>query len=102
MIRFAGTVSCPKSVIIVAATANALEELKLGHLYVTSMNDSTHMRGSAHYRDEAVDFRTRELAHADVERWAVVCRRRLGDAYQVIIEVDHLHIEYDPSAQHIT
>ncbi len=95
MIKFTGNVQCPKSVIIVAAAANAKEELKFGGIVVTSMNDSVHMRGSAHYRDEAVDFRTHDLAHADVERWADVCRRRLGSSYQVIVEVDHLHIELE-------
>ncbi len=96
MIKFTGNVSCPKSVIIVAAVANAKEEMKLGDLVVTSMNDSVHMRGSLHYSDQAVDFRTHDLSHDVVREWAKVASRRLGPAYQLIIEKDHLHVEFDP------
>ena len=76
MIRFKTSVVCPKSAIIIAAVANAREELGLGQTYVTSMNDSVHMRGSRHYQDEAVDFRTRDLTAEQVQTWAKAVRRR--------------------------
>lgn len=95
-ITLKNSVRCPKSAIIIAAAHNARELLGLsGPTYVTSMNDSVHMRGSKHYTDNAVDFRTRDLTAADVQRWAAYIRTRLGKGYDVLIEKDHLHIEYD-------
>lgn len=63
--------------------------------FVTSMNDSLHMDKSKHYTDEAADFRTRDLTQTQVQEWAVLCRTRLGKGYQVIVEKDHLHVEWD-------
>ena len=97
MIKFKTSVQCPKSAIIVAAVANAREELQLGSTYVTSMNDSMHMRGSRHYQDEAVDFRTRDLTTEQINAWAKAVRRRLGKGYQAVIESDLLHVEFDPA-----
>jgi hypothetical protein len=97
VIKFQGNVHCPKSVIIVAACANARDQLGLGQTTVTSMNDSVHMRESKHYRDEAVDFRTHDLSHDNVVEWAKTCSTRLGPGYQVIMEIDHLHVEWDPT-----
>jgi hypothetical protein len=97
MIKFKSAVKCPKVVILVAAAANAHRELDLpGDMWVTSLNDSVHMRGSKHYEDEAADLRTRDLTQAQVTAWAKVIKRRLGRDYQVIDEGDHLHLEFDP------
>lgn len=97
LLRFKHSVQCPKSAIIIAAAHNARLILGLqGPTYVTSMNDSMHMRGSKHYTDEAVDLRTRDLSEVDITHWASAIRARLGRGYQVVIESDHLHIEFDP------
>lgn len=97
MLKFKASVRCPRSVIICAATFNAWLECGFaGECWVTSLNDSGHMQGSKHYTDEAADFRTRGLKTSDIERWAKVCKRRLGRSYDVVVESDHLHIEYDP------
>ena len=97
MIKFANSVRCPKSAIIVAAAANARETLSFGDTYVSSMNDRSHMPTSKHYTDEAADFRTRDLEPVQVAAWAAMCRVRLGAGYQVIVEKDHLHIEWQSS-----
>lgn len=97
LLKFKKSVICPKSVIIVAAAHNARVSLGLpGDTYVTSMNDSTHMAGSKHYTDEAADLRIQGLDAATVKRWASAIRARLGSDYQVIIEKDHIHVEFDP------
>ena len=94
VLKFAPTVLCPRSVIIVAAVHNARVRCGFeGDTLVTSMNDSLHMQGSKHYTDEAADFRTRDLTQTQVNEWAVMCRTRLGKGYQVIIEKNHLHVE---------
>jgi hypothetical protein len=98
MLRFKGTVRCPKVCIIIAAAHNARMALGIpGDTYVTSVNDSKHMAGSKHYSDEAADLRTRDLSTVDVQRWAAAIRKRLGPDYDVVIESDHLHVEHYPT-----
>jgi hypothetical protein len=98
MTRFTNNCRCPRSVIIVTAVSNAWQQCGFpGTCWVTSLNDSVHMKGSKHYNDDAADFRTRTLTKPDIEKWADVCRDRLGKGYQVIVESDHLHVEFDPS-----
>lgn len=97
MIRFKGGVVVTKVTIIVAAVYNAWVEVSApGDMWVTSGNDSVHMPDSKHYHDEALDFRTRGLSKAKIAAWAEVARRRLGRNYDVVIESNHLHVEYDP------
>lgn len=69
--------------------------------WVTSGNDGRHMNGSFHYRDRAVDFRTGHhwqnplLTQAEAEEVAAAMRQRLGQDYDVVLESDHLHVEFD-------
>jgi hypothetical protein len=69
---------------------------------ITSGNDSKHMKGSLHYQNRAIDIRTRQEAPtykrvSKNERTACVeALRRVHPDWDVIDEVDHLHIEYDP------
>lgn len=79
-------------------------------LWITAANGPGHKVGSKHYTDEAFDFRTRNIAGtaADIPRaaqqWAARIRLALGrlgssgghPLYDVVVEVDHIHIEYDP------
>lgn len=65
-------------------------------LVVTSLTDGTHKEGSLHYKGLAADLRTRHLKVNDV---AVVVRGvkdALGKGWDVVLEGDHIHIEYDP------
>jgi Hedgehog amino-terminal signalling domain len=63
---------------------------------ITSGNDGEHMDGSLHYEGFAVDLRTRDLL--PVNKGIVVERlkTRLGSEFDVVMEADHLHLEYDP------
>lgn len=65
-------------------------------MVITSACDGTHIVGSRHFTGEAIDLRTRDL-EVDV---ALQLRRELkallGVAFDVVLEVDHIHIEYDP------
>ena len=61
---------------------------------VTSILDGLHMRNSLHYTGAAVDFQI-DLT-ADHEPWVAELRERLGLAYDVIDEGDHIHVEYQP------
>ncbi len=61
---------------------------------LTSATDGNHMPGSFHHTGDAIDIRL--PANAAPDMIAGVIRDRLPDEYQVIVEDDHIHIEYDP------
>lgn len=82
---------------------------------ITSICDGKHGRGSLHPRDRAEDVRilgertggirvhpnlaalempAQQKLAANV--WARQLRRNLGSDFDVIVEADHIHIEYDP------
>lgn len=67
-------------------------------VWVTSANDSGHMRGSKHYTNEAFDIRTRNVngGHAECVAWRDSMKEGLGADYDVILEKDHIHVEFDP------
>lgn len=82
-----------------------------GFVWVTSANDGKHMVGSRHGSDDAFDLRVKNItAQSSTERNAKArawCQRikqglaeRVGEArakaYDVVFELDHIHLEYDP------
>lgn len=102
LLKFKNTVIVPKVVIIAGAAINAANVVGLkADMLVTSGNDSVHARGSKHYADEALDFRTKHLSEGQKHAWRMELKRRLGRDYDVILEDEngtneHLHVEYDP------
>ena len=73
-------------------------DLSDDHVWITSGNDSTHMKGSKHYTNEAFDVRTLNLIDGRdaAKLWTTRIREALGLKYQVVLEKDHIHVEYDP------
>jgi len=65
-------------------------------LTVTSGYEGSHDAASLHYKGLAEDYRTRDLRPGDVERIASEIRAMLGTDYDVIVETNHLHVEFDP------
>jgi uncharacterized protein YcbK (DUF882 family) len=51
---------------------------------------------SKHVLGAALDFRIRDFVPADVNKFAAEVRNDLGDGFDVVLESDHLHVEYDP------
>lgn len=102
LLKFVSGVVVPKTVIIASAFINAANQLGLqGDMFVTSGNDRVHMRGSKHYTDEALDFRSKHLSTANKHALLAAVKKRLGRDYQAILEFEggvneHFHIEYDP------
>ena len=102
LIKIKGSVVVPKTVIIACAVVNAANVLGFTEdMLVTSGNDSTHMQGSKHYTDEALDFRTKHLTPQQKHALTTLVKVRLGLDYDVIQEFEglgneHLHIEWDP------
>lgn len=86
-----------------AAEAAYVEILGPGaEVVVTSGNDSAHGSASLHYADRAVDLRTGThfipplMTREQAEAIVAALRRRLGRDYDVVLEADHIHVEYDP------
>ena len=74
--------------------------LALGHsndgkVVITSGSDSHHSSKSKHYRGDALDFRTRNL-EGNLEALREEISTALGRDFDVLLERDHLHVEYDP------
>ena len=88
----------PELLVIVAALANVAQDTHdVAQIVITSGTDGKHMEGSKHDTGEAIDVRTRNFPSTQaIYTFAVKMRRRLGANYQVIIERDHIHVEYDP------
>jgi hypothetical protein len=68
------------------------------NLMVTSVTDGKHMDGSLHYKGLAADFRTTAdgLAPETVRLITGKLKAALGPQFDVVVEVDHLHVEFDP------
>jgi len=102
LLKFQPSVVVPKVCIIAAAVVNAANVLKLPvDMLVTSGNDKVHARGSKHYTDEALDFRTHHITLGEKLALLAEVKKRLGRNYDAILEDrggpnEHLHVEFDP------
>lgn len=85
----------PKNLIIAAAIANVGWDLPFD-LVITSGTDGKHMKGSKHYTGEALDVRTSNIPKGEVGLVLNRLQTRLGSDYQVLLEADHIHVEFDP------
>lgn len=66
-------------------------------LVLTSVNDGKHSHASLHYSGSAMDIRTRDLPEEDsVQKVAEEIRQALSNEYDVVVELNHIHIEYQP------
>ena len=65
---------------------------------VTSVTDGQHkVVNSLHYTGNAMDFRTTELSMSyDWDSVRAKVKQCLGKDFDVILEKDHLHVEYQP------
>ena len=79
--------------VIVANEAYAKYETEC---VITEGVGGKHGRGSRHYVGYAIDLRTRNLHESWREIVADDIRERLGEQYDVILESDHIHVEFDP------
>jgi hypothetical protein len=65
---------------------------------VTACTDGRHGNGSLHYVGAAVDLRLPSRILGDAADLAMVqdLRAALGTEWDVVLETDHLHCEFDP------
>ena len=67
---------------------------------ITSGTDGRHMEGSLHYCGNAFDFRTRHVQPDDRMALATTLSAALGEEFDVVLESDHIHVEFDPKDPH--
>jgi len=60
---------------------------------ITSGNDGKHMKNSLHYKNKAIDIRTKDMKYPIGTTLRI--RKILGKNYTVLLEADHIHIEYE-------
>ena len=61
-------------------------------LVITSTYEGAHSDGSLHYANLAIDIRRKKGQEYSYNEIKIA----LGDDYDVVLEADHIHIEYDP------
>lgn len=66
---------------------------------LTAGVDGSHSNGSLHYVGCAVDFRTRHIEIDKLPALRAELGRRLGAEYDVVLEKDHIHVEFQPKKQ---
>jgi hypothetical protein len=68
-------------------------------IIITSINDSTHGSTSRHYRDEAIDIRSKNFPSREEKRWfREALQVALGSKFRVLLEVEgtpneHFHCQ---------
>ncbi len=96
----------PRSLVILAAAVNVANEMNLPELWVTSGNDSVHMKNSMHYQDRALDFRSKNMPTLEAKKQFLEnVLDRLGPDYEGLLEGlgtnnEHFHFEHDPKDRH--
>ena len=62
---------------------------------ITCHKKGIHSPGSKHYCGKALDLRTRDFKKKDLEKVVKEIRTLLGISFTVILEKDHIHVQYD-------
>lgn len=63
---------------------------------ITSANDASHSTTSLHYAGAALDFRINNITKAQAQKIVGKANDALKQDYDVILEGNHIHAEYQP------
>jgi len=105
MIKLNSTVNLfnlqPSTVLAIFICEDIMSSFTPDHFVLTSVNDSVHMPKSKHYEGNAFDLR--RPVHffnyeGSIENMVGRFKLALGAHYDVVLEDDHIHVEYDPKA----
>lgn len=89
----------PVMVRIIEVARDTAPMLESGTVWITSANDGNHSEGSLHYENRAFDIRIKNIighVRNEAQLWAERMQNALGNRYDVLLERNHIHIEYDP------
>jgi len=81
---------------IVLHHASIWSEVNRVGLVVNHGNEGVHKNGSLHPWDLALDLDTEGDRFSDTEQLYAYLARILPGAYDVLLERDHVHVEFDP------
>lgn len=85
----------PELVVAMIAAVAAFAEQDADFI-LTSVRDGIHGEKSFHYNGLAFDCRTSHIAPVQADEITLRLKAALGTSYDVVLEPDHLHVEYDP------
>jgi hypothetical protein len=63
---------------------------------ITSAREGNHSENSLHYTGEAIDLRIWYLTPRQRRIYVDDLKWVLGDDFDVVLEKNHIHVEYDP------
>lgn len=86
----------PETLLAIQVIEGAYRDAGISVATLTAAIDGKHMPGSLHYVGCAVDFRIRDIPQEQREPLRASIARRLTSDYDVVLEGDHFHIEYQP------
>jgi hypothetical protein len=92
----------PVMVRIIDVARETAPMMEKGKVWITSANDSKHMIGSKHFINRAFDIRIKNIigdVNFEARLWAERMQTELGDDYDVLLESDHIHVEFDPEEE---
>ena len=82
-----------------ACVVDGVLRLRGSECIITSVKDGKHMVGSLHDKGRAFDCRTSQFRSPNLlPQIAQECREALGPEFDVVLETDHLHVEWDPES----
>ena len=88
---------CPGILLAINVAESVRREIDGKEVTITSLCEGKHSRGSLHYDGKAVDIRTRDCEKP--ETFAAFLKDALGGLspdYDVVLEKDHIHVEFQP------
>ena len=88
----------PQMVFAIQVAVSVYEECGAEDFVITSAYDSIHTRGSEHYIGHAADLRIWTLPEERRTEATQKLAHRLGPDFDVILEPDHIHVEFDPKS----
>ena len=65
-------------------------------MVVTSIMDGDHKKTSLHWAGNGADLRIWNVSREDWKPLRDEIKKRLGIHYDVVLEEDHIHLEYQP------
>ena len=83
-------------IVLAAVIAESVYRQHGAEAVITSAIDGVHSTGSLHYAGCAIDLRISNINTAAVHVVHQKLLNALGKDYDVVIEKDHLHLEYQP------
>lgn len=83
-------------IVLAATICNSVYQENGYECVITSMSDGTHSNRSLHYFGDAVDLRIRNVPKNQWENLTNLLKEALGSEFDVVLESNHIHVEYDP------